>query len=122
MCVCVCVCVCERERERERESGARETGVNSLNPSVYMCNCMIYYCVILLLRSLIKIQPARGERRKAKNRQLRDSNPGCLTVAAITTEPRSHHRNQPPQFSFHTAPVVLPTAVSHRRDHTAVWI
>ena len=30
----------------------------------------------------------------------------------------SHHRNQPPQFSFHTAPVVLLTAVSHRRDNT----
>ena len=28
-----------------------------------------------------------------KNWQLRDSNPGCLTVAAITTEPQSHHSN-----------------------------
>ena len=37
--------------------------------------------------SLIGIQPAQGERRKAKNWQLLDLNPGCLTVAAITTEP-----------------------------------
>ena len=35
------------------------------------------------LRTLIGIQPAERERRKAKNRQLRDSNPGCLTKAAI---------------------------------------
>ena len=32
---------------------------------------------------LTGIQPAQGERRKAKNWQLWDSNPGCLTVAAI---------------------------------------
>ena len=29
------------------------------------------------------IQPTRGERRKAKKRQLRDSNSGCLTTPAI---------------------------------------
>ena len=35
------------------------------------------------IQTLIGIQPAEKERRKAKNRQLRDSNPGCLTEAAI---------------------------------------
>ena len=38
------------------------------------------------------IQPAGRERRKAKNRQLRDSNPGCLTKAAI-----NHRATKPPQ-------------------------
>ena len=37
----------------------------------------------LMYESLIGIQPAERERRKAKNRQLWDSNPGCLTKAAI---------------------------------------
>ena len=37
--------------------------------------------------SLIGTQLARGGRRKAKNRQLRASNQGCLTIAALTTEP-----------------------------------
>ena len=39
--------------------------------------------IMYLLRKLSGIQPAKGERRKAKNRQLRDSNPGCLTKAVI---------------------------------------
>ena len=37
----------------------------------------------LHIRTLSGIQPARRERRKAKKRQLRGSNPGCLTKAAI---------------------------------------
>ena len=43
-------------------------------------------------RSFIGAQPARRERRKEKNRQLRDPNPGCLTVATI-----NHWATKPPQ-------------------------
>ena len=43
--------------------------------------------MVVSIEDLIGTQPSRGERRKEKNRQLRDLNPGYLTVAAITTEP-----------------------------------
>ena len=52
------------------------------------------------------MQPARGERRKEKNWQLRDSKPGRLAVAAITTVLRATTATNPSQFSFHIAPVV----------------
>ena len=35
----------------------------------------------------------KGE--KGEKRQRWDSNPGCLVVAAISTEQRGHHSNQP---------------------------
>ena len=48
-------------------------------------------------------QPVWRERRKEKKkRQLRDLNPGCLAVAAITTVPRATTATSLSQFSFHT--------------------
>ena len=44
-----------------------------------------------------------GRKEKGENWQLQDSNPGCLAVAAITTEPQNHHSNQPSQLSLHTS-------------------
>ena len=69
-----------------------------------------------LIWTLIGIQPAGGERRKAKNRQLRESNPGSLTKAAI-----NHWATKPPQkpastillsYSFHIIFDVFPASSS----------
>ena len=68
----------------------------------------------------LELNPLR-EKEEEKNWQLRELNPGCLTVAAITTEPRSHHSNQPSQFSFHTALVVLLShSLTPARPHNCV--
>ena len=55
-----------------------------------------------MIEVLLESNPLKekGEKRKPATAGL--SVPGCLTVAAITTKPQSHHSNQPSQFSFHT--------------------
>ena len=77
---------------------------------VFNESCNFYNTHNIHIRMLIGIQRARGERRKTKNRQLRDSNPGCLTIAAI-----NHWATKPPQkpastilLSFQTPWVQVP--------------
>ena len=80
---------------------------------------MYNMCSIIEVSMENNLLGKKGE--KKKKWQLWDSNTGCLTVAAITTEPRSHHSNQPFRFSFYTALVVLPScSLTLVRPHNCV--
>ena len=73
--------------EKEKEHPRRKTEPGE--KIVCITGACQHSCI---LQKLSGIQPAGRERRKAKNGQLQDSNPECLTKAAI-----NHRAMKPPQ-------------------------